>query len=144
MAHFAKLNDENIVTQVVVLNNNELIDENHNESEQKGIDFLTDWSGGHTKWKQTSYNANFRKNFAGVGYTYDERLDAFYSPQPFGSWIFNEDTCKWDAPVPYPGNESEVYYWFEESLQWIKYEEIPLSSMWDLNPDVNKIGQPNN
>lgn len=116
MAHFAKLDKYNVVTYVVVVNNEELLD-NGVELEEKGIVFLTLWSDGYYKWRQTSYNASFRKNYAGIGYTYDEIRDAFIPPKPFPSWILNEDTCQWQAPVPMP-NEGNTYQWNEETQSW--------------------------
>ena len=95
MAHFAELDDKNIVKQVIVVHNNELLDESGIESEQKGIDFCTNLFGG--RWIQTSYNGNIRKNFAGQGFVYDAIRDAFIAPKPSkGHWIFNETTCQWD------------------------------------------------
>ena len=120
MAHFAQLDDNNIVTQVIVVNNNELLDENGQESEAKGIAFCQSLFGGN--WKQTSYNANFRKNYAGIGYTYDSIQDAFIPVKPFASWILNEDTCNWYAPVPRP-TDNKLYTWNEDSQQWI---EVPI------------------
>ena len=93
MAHFAQLNDNNVVTQVIVVHNNELLDENGQESETKGIAFCQSLLGGN--WVQTSYNANFRKNYAGIGYTYDAVRDAFISPKPEGNWVLDETTCQW-------------------------------------------------
>jgi len=119
MAHFAKLNENNIVLEVHVVHNNELLDENGQESEQKGIDFLTSWSGGYTNWKQTSYNGNFRKNYAGIGYTYDSVRDAFIPPKPFNSWTLNENTCLWESPVMYP-TDGNAYSWNESTLSWDK------------------------
>jgi hypothetical protein len=119
MAHFAKLDENNIVLEVHVVHNNELLDENGQESEQKGIDFLTSWSGGYTMWKQTSYNGTFRKNYAGIGYTYNSELDAFIPPKPFNSWILNETTCVWESPVPYP-NDDGRYLWDEDTTSWIE------------------------
>lgn len=123
MAHFAKLNDNNEVEQVIVVANNELLDEFGNESEQKGIDFCTNLLGG--RWIQTSYNSNFRKHFAGPGYIYDADGDAFYAPQPFPSWTLNKEIYKWQAPVPYPAGE-ELYFWDESVLNWVK----PKLSTW--------------
>lgn len=101
MAHFAKLNDDNKVEQVIVIHNNELLDESGRESEQKGIDFCTNLFGG--RWVQTSYNGNVRKNYAGIGFTYDEQRDAFIPPKPEeGNWILNEETCLWEE-VPNEG-----------------------------------------
>ena len=117
MAHFAKLDENNIVTDVIVVHNNELLDENGNENEQKGISFLIDWSGGHTNWKQTSYNNSFRKNYAGIGYYYDSDRDAFIAPKPFSSWILNEESCLWEPPLSYP-DDGKVYAWNEEEVKW--------------------------
>lgn len=119
MAHFARLDENDIVTQVIVVHNNELLDENQQENEQKGIDFLIDWSGGHTKWKQTSYNGSIRKNYAGVGYTYDLQRDAFIPPKPYYSWILNEATCQWEPPISYP-NDGFAYTWNENEQKWKK------------------------
>jgi len=117
MAHFAKLDENNVVLEVNVVHNNELL-ENGVESEAKGIQFLIDWSGGYTNWKQTSYNGNIRKNYAGIGYTYDAQRDAFIPPQPFPSWGLNESTCLWDAPTPMPNN-GQRYYWDEPTTSWV-------------------------
>lgn len=120
MAHFAQLDENNIVTQVIVVNNNELLDENGQESEAKGIAFCQSLFGGN--WKQTSYNANFRKNYAGIGFTYDLVRDAFISPKPFASWVLDEETCGWEAPVPRPVDD-KFYTWDEENQQWV---EVPV------------------
>jgi hypothetical protein len=117
MAHFAKLDDNNVVLAVHVVNN-DVITIDGNESEQAGIDFLTGLHG-HTLWKQTSYNGNFRKNYAGIGYTYDAGRDAFIPPKPWASWTLNETTCQWEAPVAYP-SDGKRYGWFEPNQQWIE------------------------
>ena len=127
MAHFAQLDDNNIVVTVIVINNNELLDQDGNEIEQKGIDFCKSLYGQDTNWVQTSYNTHsgvhnnsgtpLRKNFAGIGYTYDAQRDAFISPKPFNSWILNEQTCIWEAPVAYP-TDGQRYTWNEEILNW--------------------------
>jgi hypothetical protein len=119
MAHFAKLNDQNVVTDVIVVNNETLNNLPFPDSEPVGVAFLTDWSGGYTNWKQTSYNANFRKNYAGVGFTYDTGLDAFIAPSPFPSWLLNLDTYQWEPPTPYPSDENR-YVWGEEAQQWVE------------------------
>lgn len=116
MAHFAKLNEENEVIQVIVVANEELL-ENNIESESKGIAFCKSILGENTNWIQTSYNSTFRKNFAGIGYTYDEIRDAFIPPKPFNSWILDEDTCRWQAPVPRP-TDGKLYVWDESTLSW--------------------------
>jgi hypothetical protein len=118
MAHFAELDDNNKVKQVIVVSNNELLDESGNESEQKGIDFCVNLLGG--RWIQTSYNANLRKNFAGIGSLYDPIRNAFISEKPYESWILNEDTCNWVAPISYP-IDGKVYEWNETISNW---EEI--------------------
>ena len=97
MAHFAKLGKKNIVEQVIVIHNNELLDELGNESEQKGIDFCLAHYGG--TWIQTSYNGNIRKNYAGIGYSYDSTRNAFIAPKPDSPCLFNEETCQWEVPL---------------------------------------------
>lgn len=118
MAHFAKLDNNNIVVSVEVINNDVLLVDGV-ESEQAGIDFLTSLYG-HSNWKQTSYNKSFRKNYASEGFIYDQARDAFYPKQPFPSWVLDEDTCTWNAPTPTPeGDGLTPYKWDEESLSWI-------------------------
>ena len=119
MAHFARLNDNNIVMEVNVVGNEIINDLPFPESEALGLAFLTEWSGGYTNWKQTSYNANFRKNYAGIGYTYDSVLDAFIASKPYPSWLLNTETCQWQAPIPYP-TDGNNYYWNEETQQWVE------------------------
>ena len=120
MAHFAKLDKSNIVIKVHVVVNAVIADADGNDVEQKGIDFLTDLHG--TGWyKQTSYNGTFRKNYAGIGYTYDGGRDAFISPQHYPSWVLNEDTCKWESPIPYP-DDGKFYKWDESSSSWKEIE----------------------
>lgn len=118
MAHFAQLDENNIVQQVIVVHNNELLDETGTERELKGQAFCTNLLGGN--WVQTSYNSSFRKNYAGVGFAYDPVRDAFIPPQPYPSWIINEDTCRWEAPVAQP-DDGNRYSWDEDNLAW---EEI--------------------
>lgn len=118
MANFAQINDLNIVSNIVKINNSELIDENGVEQEQKGIDFCKSLFGQDTKWKQTSYNNNFRKNYAGVGHIYDEARDAFIEPKPYNSWTLNESTCKWEAPIPYPHGQGRDFAWNESTMMW--------------------------
>lgn len=114
MAHFAQLDENNVVTQVIVVHNNELMD-NGQESEAKGIAFCQSLFGGN--WKQTSYNGSMRKNYAGIGYTYDFGRDAFIPPKPFNSWLLNETTCLWEAPSLYP-TDGKQYYWDETITSW--------------------------
>jgi len=117
MAHFAKLGTGNIIEKVIVVHNSVITDNNGNEVEQLGVDFINKLYNTRDVWKQTSYNGNFRKNYAGIGYTYDETRDAFIAPKPFNSWILNEDTCLWNAPVAYPQDDSR-YSWNEQTLSW--------------------------
>ena len=118
MAHFAKLGKGNIVENVVVVSNDIAT------TEQAGVDFLNTLYKTRDVWKQTSYNINIRKNYAGVGFTYDQTRDAFISPKPYKSWILNETTCQWEAPVAKPELTQEqidnksYYSWNEETKQW--------------------------
>ena len=121
MAHFVKL-ENGIVVQGIVVNNAELLDENGIESEAKGIAFCANLLGG--TWKQTSYNGRIRKNYAGIGYTYDETLDAFIPPKPFASWVLDTDKAQWKAPVDYPTEEGR-FTWNEETQSW---DAIPESA----------------
>ena len=122
MAHFAKLDNSNKVIRVDVLSNVVITDENDVEQEQLGIDFLTNFYGGVGWYKQTSYNENFRKNFAGIDYTYDGIRDAFIAPQTYPSWTLNEDTCRWEAPIAYP-DDGKDYIWDEATTNWVEIEE---------------------
>lgn len=108
MAHWAELDENNIVLRVTVGDNN---DPNGDE----GYQWLIDNLGG--TWVKTSYNGNIRKNYAGIGFTYDEKRDAFIPPQPFASWILNEETCLWESPVPFP-TDGQLYDWNEETGAW--------------------------
>ena len=124
MAHFAQLDENNLVIQVIVVANQECLDENGLESEAVGIAFCQSLFGG--VWKQTSYNASFRKNYAGEGFVYDPNLNAFIAPKPYESWLLDETSCQWKAPVPYPA-DGKPYYWDESKKLW---EE-------SLQPQVN-------
>ena len=117
MAHFAQLDGNNVVTQVLVVNNSEILDGNNVEQESLGVTFLQNLIGADTVWKQTSFNGNIRKNYAGIGFTYDVTRDAFIPPQPFASWTLNDQTCRWDCPVPYP-TDGQFYNWNESTLSW--------------------------
>jgi len=120
MAHYAELNHENIVTRVIP---------GPDEGEKSGMEQLYLLQTGNV-WKRTSYNTiggqhpdgkPFRKNYAGIGYKYDEQRDAFIPPQPFPSWILNEDTCLWDAPVSMP-TDGQLYHWDEATTSWVVNE----------------------
>ncbi len=113
MSHFAQLDENNVVIQVLV-GDDSLPNEGH--------DWFVETFGG--RWVQTSYNRRIRKNFAAVGYIYDEERDAFISPKPFESWVLNEETCEWDAPIPRP--ETGRYYWSESTISWQAIEEEPV------------------
>ena len=119
MAYFAKLDDQNKVTRVHTVSNN-ITTIDGVEDAELGSKFLTDLHGSGV-YKQTSYNRTIRKNYAGVGYTYDPDRDAFIAPQPYPSWVLNEDTCQWEAPVPYPDN-SKMYRWNEGTTIWIEVD----------------------
>ena len=121
MASFAKIGLNNKVIEVLSVHNNELLDSNGVEQEVNGIDFLTKLTGWSI-WKQTSYNKNIRKNFAGTGMTYDEDRDAFIPPKPYNSWTLNETTCQWEAPVAYP-DDGERYTWNETNQTWDLVED---------------------
>ena len=114
MAHFAQL-ENNVVTQVIVVSNQDILNEQGQESEEKGIAFCSNLLGG--TWKQTSYNGKIRKNYAGVGYTYDEGRDAFIAPKPFASWVLDEAKAQWKAPVDYP-TDGGRYTWNETTQNW--------------------------
>ena len=111
MAHFAKLGTGNIIERVEVVSNDIAT------TEQAGVDFLNNLYGTRDVWKQTSYNNNIRKNFAGIGYSYDQTRDAFIAPKPYPSWVLNETNCQWKAPVDKP-NDNNYYIWNEETQSW--------------------------
>jgi len=115
MASFAELDENNIVLRVIAVNDSDCLDENNNESEAIGIVFCHNLLGG--RWIQTSINNKIRKNFAGIGYTYDSERDAFIAPQPFTKWVFNEDTCKWEPPVSCPVGDKQ-YTWNDNQGIW--------------------------
>jgi len=119
MAHFAQLDTNNVVTQVIVVSNEDTSTAQGDEKESIGIAFCERLLGG--TWVKTSYNGNIRKNYAGIGYTYDKDRDAFIPPKPFNSWVLNESTCLWDAPVAMP-NDGDMYSWDESTTSWKKME----------------------
>jgi hypothetical protein len=121
MAHFAELDSNNVVKQVIVVSNADTSTAQGEEKESIGIAFCERLLGG--TWVKTSYNATIRKNYAGIGFTYDKDRDAFIPPKPFDSWILNETTCLWDSPVPYPtdvgtSDAPKRYTWNEETKNW--------------------------
>lgn len=122
MAHFAELDENNVVKRVIVVSNADTSDANGVEKEYIGAAFCEKLFGG--TWKQTSYNASFRKNYAGIGFTYNSSIDAFVPPKPYNSWILNNDTAQWEAPVALPedsgtGDPPKIYSWNEETTSWI-------------------------
>ncbi len=128
MAHFAEIDTNNEVLRVLVVDNENVMDENGNESEEIGIKFLQNIFGEDTKWVQTSYNSNFRFRYAGIEMIYDEKLDVFLPPKPYQSWVLNNNTYDWDSPIPEPElteeqkNEKAYYEWNEELVDWeLKY-----------------------
>ena len=126
MAHFCQLDENNVVTQVIVVANEDTSDANGVEVEEIGVAFCKKLLGADTNWKQTSYNNNFRKRYAGIGYQYHEELDCFIAPKPFDSWLLDEETADWVSPVgPAPAlTEAEIearsfYRWDEEGGAWV-------------------------
>jgi len=118
MAHFAEIGLDNTVLRVIVVHNNELLDENEVEQEHLGKEFCRNLFGG--TWVQTSYNGNFRKQFAGIGFTYDSVNDVFVSPQPYNNWTL-DNNHEWQPPVAYP-DDGNGYYWSEENNNWALLE----------------------
>ena len=120
MAHFVRI-ENGVVVQGIVVNNKDTADEHGVEKEDIGIAFCSNLLGG--TWKQTSYNGNIRKNYAGIGYTYDETLDAFIPPKPFASWLLDTDKAQWKAPVDMPVDDKR-YTWDEETLAWVELPDL--------------------
>jgi hypothetical protein len=126
MAHFCQLDENNVVTQVIVVANSDTADASGVEKEHIGAAFCEKLLGG--TWKQTSYNGSIRKNYAGLGYTYNADIDAFVPPKPFASWLLNEETAQWEAPVAMPedagtGEPPKRYTWDEDSVNWIEVQD---------------------
>jgi len=121
MAHFAKLDENNVVVEVIVIDNSDLNNLDFPESEPVGLEFIANWRGETSdNWKQTSYNGSFRKCYAIVGKKYEPEYDAFVPESPYGNWIFNHELWEWEAPVPCPGDEMD-YQWDEQNAQWVDY-----------------------
>ena len=136
MSYFARVDKDNIVQSVCVVNDEHLLNEHGQEEEAFGIAFLNKLHGYGFTWIQTSYNTRgglqyapnsnepdggiaLRKNYAGIGYTYDKTRDAFIAPKPYPSWELNEDTCRWNAPTPYP-DDGKIYIWDEDTTSWVE------------------------
>lgn len=120
MAHFAELDSNNVVLRVIVVGDKDTADVNGNEVESIGVSFCQKLLGGN--WKQTSYNGNKRKNYAGAGFTYDAAIDAFVPPKPYPSWVLNNETAQWVAPVPMP-TDGKKYTWDEATQSWVESVE---------------------
>jgi len=123
MAHYAELDSNNVVKQVIVVSNADTSTAQGEEKESIGIAFCERLLGG--TWVKTSYNGNIRKNYAGIGYTYDKDRDAFISPKPYASWVLDENTCRWNAPVALPsdagqGDPPKLYTWDENTVNWVE------------------------
>ena len=126
MAHFAELDSNNVVKQVIVVSNADTSTAQGDEKESIGIAFCERLLGG--TWVKTSYNGNIRKNYAGIGYTYDKDRDAFIPPKPYASWVLDETTCRWNAPVAYPTDVGtpeapKIYSWNEETINWVEVQQ---------------------
>jgi len=144
MAHFALLGENNRVINVVKVIDEVLLDENGNEDEQKGIDFLNSCSGKNERWVKTSYNSNFRKRFALIGGTYNEEHDVFVRPKPLGceTWVLNTNDYEWEAPVPKPSERQGYdYIWNDSIVNWVEIrvpdprpiEDPDEGNYWHLN-----------
>lgn len=116
MAHFAELDQNNQVLRVIVVRNEDILNENNQEDEKIGIEFCKNLFGEDTNWVQTSYNNSFRNKYAGQTDIYRQDLDAFIQKQPYPSWILNQQSLKWESPIPYP-NQEKNYIWNEELYQ---------------------------
>jgi len=126
MAHFAQLDENNIITRVIVVSNEDTSDSNGVEVEEIGVTFCKKLFGADTNWKQTSYNNSIRVRYAGIGYTYNAELDAFIPPQPYASWVLNNETADWKSPIgsaPTLTEEEQAafsfYRWDEETGDWV-------------------------
>lgn len=148
MAHFAQLDSDNIVTRVIAINNGDIINpETGKEDEQLGINLCRKLLGDDTNWKQTSYNRNFRKNYAGEGCIWDEGRQAFYAPQPYPSWVLNETTCVWEPPVR-PVSGARLADGTEDGnmmarQRWSEVEYQNTGNGWILLDDPSSMPIPN-
>lgn len=122
MAHFAEIDNNDVVLRVIVVSNADTSTPDGTEVESIGIAFCQRLFGGN--WVQTSYNGTFRKRYAGIGYTYNRQYDAFIPPKPYPSWILNPTSLDWEAPVPYP-TDGKVYVWNEATQSWVLVEPQP-------------------
>lgn len=138
MAHFAKLDSNCIVIEIIVIDNEVLLGLEFPHSEPVGQTYIAEL-GIQGKWLQTSYNGNFRKTYAGLGYTYNFRLDAFISPKPYNSWTLNKTTAQWQAPVARP-DDDKVYFWDEKFKIWKQtlLPSLPILEIQSL-PNIKKL-----
>lgn len=118
MAHFAQLDENNVVQGVIAVHNDVVRNEPFPHSEPIGVEFCQSLYSVDTRWAQTSYNASFRYNYAGIGYTFDPVAQAFIAPKPYPSWLLNTNTFQWEPPVPYP-NDGNIYSWDEATQSWV-------------------------
>jgi hypothetical protein len=123
MAHFAELDENNVVLRVIVVANKDTTNANGEEAENIGVAFCRSLFGASTNWKQTSYNNKIRKNYAGIGFTYNADIDAFVPPKTFASWVLNNETAQWESPVPMP-TDGKMYRWDEDGLSWVEITPI--------------------
>lgn len=139
MAHFAQLDENNKVINVIVVNNNDLLDDNGNESEARGVSFCKDLFGDGTQWVQTSYNSTFRKTYAAIGGTYDSTFDMFIPPRPHNSWKYDYKNYEWVPPIPKPEPiEGYNWLWFEINQEWVKKVKVePTEQYLSLSKDSN-------
>jgi hypothetical protein len=122
MAHFAQVDENWVVQQVIVVNNSVLLNEQGIECDWLGEQFCQSLYGAHTKWIQTSYSGKKYKNLAGIGYTFDPYRNAFIPPKPYQSWVLNEESCMWEAPMPYP-SDGGLYTWDEDAGTWLAVDQ---------------------
>ena len=131
MAHFARLDSNNVVTQVIVVSNKDTADSSGVESEAIGIAYLRGIFGEDTNWAQTSYNGNMRGRYAGVGYTYDSSRDAFITPKPYDAWVLNDTTTEWESPIEKPPLTADMeanaqdWIWDPDINNWTESEATP-------------------
>ena len=149
MAHFAKIGIDNVVLEVLVVNNVDTMTPQGEEKEEIGVAFLQKLTG-HSAWKQTSYNSNIRKHYAGVGYTYNESIDAFVAPKPYTSWVLDEEKGVYAPPTPMP-TDGKNYFWSGLTTSWKVFPTKPndgqnyklsyLTDQWQVAPEMPNDGK---
>jgi len=142
MAHFAKIDENNTVIEVIIIDNREIQESNFPDSEIIGKKYIAGL-GLTGKWLQTSYNGTYRKKYASIGYTYDNTIDAFLPPAVFKSWVLNEN-FEWTAPIPYPSTIDKIYNWDEDKQSWVEIGEYTRSNTTDIQPltTTHKLPEP--